>query len=394
MKVVILNNDFRVYWKGRLIYLHQFLRSHNIEFHAIELFGKGSPYSFDEYNNTENWWSCLFPNQSSGDIPRPVLEQTVFTTLDNIKPDFVIASSIVFYAGALGIRWAKKNKKRFIMFDDARAGQVKRMAIIQWIKNHITKQADALWFPSKIYKRDFSIFDNKKTHFFYGFSCIDNQFFKPARPNTFTHKVIICVARLVPIKNIDTLLQAWSIVEKTGNNYRLAIVGDGPLQGSLASLKDDLHLSTVDLLGVVNNDKLASFYNNADAFILPSISETWGLVVNEAMAAGLPVLLSNGINACHDLLQEGANGFSFSPLSVDEMAKAIMNFIATSEETKRSMSIKSLELVDLMSYEKMGHQLIEALETINNQKNKQPGLVASVLMNIWGGRYNTAGWDK
>ena len=113
MKVVLLNNDLRVYWKGRLVYLRNFLGSKKINLYAIELFGKGSPYSFDDYDNEEKWWTCMFPQNSAGELSKEDIRKGVFSTLDKINPDVVIASSIVFFAGALGIRWAKKNKKKF-----------------------------------------------------------------------------------------------------------------------------------------------------------------------------------------------------------------------------------------------------------------------------------------
>ncbi len=141
MRVAILNNDFRVYWKDRLFFLKQYLATRKIEFYAIELFGKGSPYAFDVYNNNEQWWTCLFPDKSAVEISPKEVWEALSSALFAINPDIIIAPSIVFYPGALGIRWAKKNNKKFIMFDDAMAGQVKRQFIVQWIKNLITKQA-------------------------------------------------------------------------------------------------------------------------------------------------------------------------------------------------------------------------------------------------------------
>ena len=76
MKVIIASNDFRVYWKGRLLYLQQFLASKNIDFYCIEFFGKGSPYTFDQYNNDKNWWTCLFPANSAEELTKAAIKQT------------------------------------------------------------------------------------------------------------------------------------------------------------------------------------------------------------------------------------------------------------------------------------------------------------------------------
>ena len=131
MKVAILNNDFRAYWKNRLVFLRQYLTSYDIDFYAIELFGKGSPYSFDEYSNQETWWSCLFQENSAAELPKKNVEHALFKALDAINPDIIIAAPIVLYAGALGLRWAKTNKRKFIMFDDARPNQFNRNFLVK-----------------------------------------------------------------------------------------------------------------------------------------------------------------------------------------------------------------------------------------------------------------------
>ncbi|MEO6852263.1 MAG: glycosyltransferase, partial [Mucilaginibacter sp.] len=115
---------------------------------------------------------------------------------------------------------------------------------------------------------------------------------------------------------------------------------------------------------------------------------------NEAMAAGLPVLLSDRVNAANDLLQEGINGFGFSPLDVDSIAKAIFKFINLDNKAKEAMSANSLNIIDSMTYEKMGAQLLDALLSIKQQKNKPPGILASLIISLWYGRYNKSGWDK
>ena len=208
MKVLIVHNDFRVYWKGRLLFLKEYLTEKDIDFYAIELFGKGSPYSFDTYENKEQWWTCLFPDKSYDEISINLIKETFLSKLDEINPDVVIAGSIVFFAGALGLRWAKNNHKKFIMFDDAKPSQIKRNFVVQWVKDLITRQIDGLWLPSKDYDEAYSMFIDKDTLLFYGYNCIDNNLFKFKENRSMDFTSIICVARLVPIKNIDYLLKA------------------------------------------------------------------------------------------------------------------------------------------------------------------------------------------
>ena len=383
-----------MYWKGRLHYLHRFLATENTELFAIELFGKGSPYAFDTVNDKQPWWTCLFPGHSAADLSKQQIKQSIFAALDRLQPDVVIGPSIVFYAGALGIAWARQNKKRFVMFDDARPAQFKRNVVVQTVKDLITAQVDALWLPSKSYEADYAKFENNSTLFFYGFSSIDNRLFSPAGPAIPGNKIIVCVARLVPVKNLDNLLRAWQVVELQHTGYKLRIIGNGPEDAKLKQLQDELQLSTVAFVDSVNNEELPAQLNQADAFILPSLSETWGLVVNEAMAAGLPVLLSRNVNAANDLLKEGLNGYTFDPYDIAEIANAILKYIKLGDEAKQQMSGNSLALINGMSYENMGVKLLEALRNIMGKPYKEPGIIAGTLVKLWHGRYNTSAWDK
>lgn len=394
MKVLIVHNDFRVYWKGRLMFLREFLATKNIDFYAIELFGKGSPYSFDNYENQEQWWTCLFPDKSYEEISIKEIRDTFQAKMDEINPDVVIGGSIVFFAGALGIRWAKNNHKKFIMFDDAKPSQVKRTLIVRSIKNLIIRQVDGLWLPSDDYDEAYVDLVHKNTLLFHGYNCIDNQLFRFKEKKQMNFTTLVCVARLVPIKNIDYLLWAWKIIERHRPDYKLAIIGDGPEFVGLNELTLKLGLKTVVFLGAVNNSDIPTYFNNSAAFVLPSLSESWGLVVNEAMAAGLPILISNKINASNALLEEGVNGFGFEPSDVGGLARKIMAFIELDKDEKVKMSNNSLRIIDKMDYENMGDELYKALNKLSKVKTKRVPALALLVINIWHGRYNTAGWNK
>lgn len=393
MKVLILNNDLRVYWKRRITYLHQFLAEQNIQFYAVELFGKGSPYAFDPYDNKENWWSCLFPENDFSELPKSTIVKTIYDKLNEINPDIIIGGSIVFFSGAIGLRWAKQHKKKFVMFDDGKPSDIKRNKLVQFVKDTLIKQADGLWLPSSDYDAEYPYIDSD-TIIFHGFNCIDNDQFKFVEKKTFDNKTVVCIARLVPIKNIDNLLRAWKTVEDSGSDYKLNIIGNGPLYNTLYDLAYGLKLKSVIFSGAVNNNDLPKHLYNCDAFILPSYSESWGLVVNEAMAAGLPVLLSNKINAGQVLLQEGINGYSFNPNNVNNIADKLLKFISLDIDTKKAMSDNSLKIINTMSYQNMGQQFITALHKINNNKIKKPDIIANIFIKLWSGNYNTSGWDK
>lgn len=395
LKILILHNDLRVYWKRRLQFLHEFLKTKDIEFTAIEIFGVGSPYDFDLSKDTEPWRICLFPALTDDQLTKSKIEAAVFSKLAEINPDIIIAGSIAFYSGALGLRWAKQNNRKFIMFDDAKPSNVKRNFLVQGIKNLITRQIDALWLPSDDYDKEYeALYSKSRFFYFYGYNCIDNQLFNQQGEKKSDHKKIISVARLVPIKNYENLLNAWKFVEMNDDAYELIIIGDGAAFKELNSLANTINLKRVRFLGSIDNDKLPQYLNEADAFVLPSWSESWALVVNEAMAAGLPVLLSNKINSANTLLKENENGFSFSPGNVKEIQQKLIDFIQLPDTAKREMSENALKTISGMDFNNMGSELLGAINFLESTPNKPVKLAAKIALKLWRGRYNTNSWDK
>ncbi len=116
-------------------------------------------------------------------------------------------------------------------------------------------------------------------------------------------KNLIFVGRLVWQKNLEFLLKCMS----KRPDITLHIVGFGPLESELKRIAP----KNAVFYGAVDNESLPELYSKMDAFVLPSRSETWGLVVEEALNNGLPILLSDRVGCSEDLLQEGKNGFSF-----------------------------------------------------------------------------------
>jgi glycosyltransferase involved in cell wall biosynthesis len=111
---------------------------------------------------------------------------------------------------------------------------------------------------------------------------------------------MLTVARLSPEKDVPMLLRA---VE--GLDAELVVVGGGPQEGQLREAAP----TNVRFVGHVNRDELPRWYANADVFILPSRSETWGMALSEAAAAGLPLVATEAVGGAWDLIEEGINGY-------------------------------------------------------------------------------------
>ena len=143
-----------------------------------------------------------------------------------------------------------------------------------------------------------------------------------ASPETF---VSLFVGRLVEEKGVLTALEAVEALRRDGRPALLVVSGDGPLRARLDRLTREG--AAAHLTGHLDELELADAYGAADAFVLPSRFEPWGLVVNEAMAAGLPVVVSDAVGAREDLVLDGVTGASFPAGDAEALAARLRSFL-------------------------------------------------------------------
>ena len=134
---------------------------------------------------------------------------------------------------------------------------------------------------------------------------VDNSKFyvdKKIFPKPFT---FLFVGRLLDTKNVDKLCQQF-ISLFSNKEAKIIIVGDGD---NLVKYKKSYSIDNIVFVGSVYNDELIKIYNNASVFTFPSSLDAWGLVVNEALSAGLPVIVRKEVGACSDLIEGKETGF-------------------------------------------------------------------------------------
>ena len=216
-------------------------------------------------------------------------------------------------------------------------------------------------------------FDRKKSAPFY--NVVDNDFFTNGAdqvrrqhvPADFSlpQNYFLYVGRLAPEKNLTRLLKAFATYRSTGGNCDLVLAGDGPLRQELSNLAEQLQISAaVRFAGRQDAAGLIPYYAFASSFILPSLSEPWGLVVNEALACGLPVMLSTKCGCAEDLVDIDKNGFLFDPTSEPEIADCLTRMAALSETERASMCAVSSAKILQYSPESWASALLGLIGTL------------------------------
>ncbi len=134
--------------------------------------------------------------------------------------------------------------------------------------------------------------------------------------------------QLIPRKGVDLLLQAFDSVSSTGTKPpRLVLLGDGPDRARYEAMTPPRLRSRVEFRGHVAPADLPRAYEDGDVFVLPSRHDGWGVVVNEAIAAGMPVIASDAVGAAHDLVEPGRNGTIVRANDAASLAAAMREFV-------------------------------------------------------------------
>ena len=192
-------------------------------------------------------------------------------------------------------------------------------------------------------------------------------------------KYFLYVGRLIAVKNLLTLLRAYHLYRSLdiGMVHDLVLVGSGPLYGELRSLVKTLGLKGVHFAGARQIEELPTFYAFASCLVLPSTSEPWGLVVNEAMAAGIPVVVSQKCGSAPDLVVPGRTGYVFDPLSVEDLATQLGR-IADDADGARCMGQEASRRVETVGLQQYAKNVVDHLSFCNNARGlsrKVPSLL-------------------
>lgn len=163
--------------------------------------------------------------------------------------------------------------------------------------------------------------------------------------------------KLIPTKDLGTLIKAFSMIKK--KNVHLVIVGNGPEEKSLKS--NNTNVLNLHFLHFQNQKVMPGIYHMCDVFVLPSVGETWGLSVNEAMAAGKAILISDSCGSAIDLVKNEENGFIFKTGDLKDLFEKMLLFLKENNNLSM-MQANSINRIQDFTFEKFVHTIERAFE--------------------------------
>ena len=250
------------------------------------------------------------------------LPANIGKVLDSIKPDAVIASE--YNPAALqALFWAKSHRKKFIHWTDGTLHSERNIGKAQKLmRKLICGSADACIASSTKSKEKLLFWGVPEEKIFVSLLTVDiNPYLKLVRKPIPGR--ILYVGRITRGKGLELLLDALKYVEQ---DFNLHIVGDGEAE-LVAELKENaVALGIADKItwcGYKSGAALEEEYRCANVFVLPTKDDCFGLVLLEAMCAGVPIVASKYADGAYDIVEEGRNGFIVDPYSPMELAQAI-----------------------------------------------------------------------
>jgi glycosyltransferase involved in cell wall biosynthesis len=159
-------------------------------------------------------------------------------------------------------------------------------------------------------------------------NCVDESLFERRAPRAVELRprpVVLYAGQLIRRKGVDLLLEAGAALQHAGREFTLLLVGDGPERARLERRAAELRLRNVVFRPAAAPEEMGAVYRAADALVLPTLADPWGLVVNEALWSGLPVLASVYAGCATELLPPGAVFDPLDPLDFREKLRAAVD---------------------------------------------------------------------
>lgn len=294
---------------------------------------------------------------------------TTYRKVQSFKPDLMHSFHPVWtgLAGVLFAQWLKVPALSSFHLDVERAARFYKVPLVGGMTTRVTTWAfnhsRYSLAPSRLVQKQMRANGVKQVGLWR--RGVDAEMFHPRNRNTAMRellsdghpedKLLLYVGRLAPEKQIH---QIRAVLERVPGT-RLALVGGGPME---ASLREHFKGLPVNFVGYLKGEKLSQAYASADVFVFPSAFESFGLVILEAMASGVPVV-SSRVGGAQDMIAEDVSGFTFDVDDVEGMVNGVQRIVATPEKLE-TMRLAARASAERQSWPAMMDELIDCYDAL------------------------------
>jgi glycosyltransferase involved in cell wall biosynthesis len=297
------------------------------------------------------------------------------------------------------LAWCRRHRRTAVLMSDSKADDARRIGWREYVKSLIVGAYDAAVVAGTPHAAYLAGLGMPADRIFQPVDVIDNERFAegartsrndPERAAAITgtdpgRPFFLTVSRFIARKNLDTLVTAYGAYRDAARRegrtaWPLVVIGDGPDRDRLRDLARRVAGDAVHFPGFRQVDELVAFYGLAGCFVHPAVADQWGLVVNEAMAAGLPVIVSRTAGCASDLVEEGANGFTFAPRSGEELADLLTRVAAMPDDRRAAMGAAGQRRIARFRPEDFAEALARAIAAGEARRQRGLAPAASVAL--------------
>jgi glycosyltransferase involved in cell wall biosynthesis len=316
--------------------------------------------------------------------PRSKVAASLISSCFNaLKPDILVIPGWGLPMSRAALSWCKRHTVPAILMSESKWDDEQR----QWWKEQLkswlyVRKFDAALVGGQLHQDYLMKLGFPHERIFLGYDVVDNDYFTQAaemarqypqatrqrQPEIPDKPYFLAVTRLIPRKNVLRMIEAFAAYRLhigEAQAWDLVICGSGEQEHLIHYFILEKRLSNfVHLPGFINYKMIGDWYGLANAFVHAAIQEQWGLVINEACAAGLPILCSRTVGACHELVYKDKNGFLFNPESTQDITRVLLVMHNLNSNTRATMGKFSKKLIENYDVKRFTKSLFNAIDKI------------------------------
>jgi 1,2-diacylglycerol 3-alpha-glucosyltransferase len=303
-----------------------------------------------------------------------LLNRGLSRALKAAAPDVILCGGYNYVASWEALVWSRTHNTPFLLWSESNLQDLRRgHALVELLKDEFLHHCTGFVVPGRSAQEYLRSRKVNEDQIFTAPNAVDNCLFAKAiteaRQNAarcraefgLPERYILFVGRFVREKGVFDLLSAYaSLTPDLRRQVGLVFVGDGISRGQLQEQSASISPRVIVFPGFAQREQLGMYYGLAEMLVLPTYSDPWGLVVNEAMACGLPVIVSRVAGCAADLVREGWNGSLVAPGDVSKLA-AIIQRLADQPEMCARMGANSLEHISHYSPAEWSQGIVRAI---------------------------------
>ena len=323
-----------------------------------------------------------------GSTDSPATARRFACWLEEQQPDAVMLPGYASCLSRTGLRWCRRNRKGAVLMFETQERDLPRRWYKELVKRFLVGQADAVFGGGKPHLAYAQKLGMPAERCFDGYDVVDNEFWRVnagasrAGAANGHEPYFFAVGRFIEKKNFPGLIRAFAAFRQLPGHgqWRLVIGGDGPERRRIEAEIGAAGLGeTVVLPGYLDSGASARWYGRAAAFVMPSShEEQWGLVVNEAMAAGTPAIVSDVCGCVPDLIENDLTGLLFSPQSPETLIEAML-LMADSVVLRSRLVAAAAKRIDRYSLAYFATQALVASECASRAGSRRSRLPWALL---------------